>query len=201
MTEGKKGYFDALYSESTDPYAVRTRWYEERKRSVLMASLPQRRYTNAFEPGCGAAELTLQLAERCDSLLASDFSEAAVASARERTQALPNVSIEQQVLPVDWPHAQGPFDLIVVSEIAYFLDERAIRMLARFCAESLAVDGTLVACDWRPDFAERAATTDAVHAALAELGLPRLVRHDESDFLLQVWSRDARSVAQQEGIR
>ena len=79
MSDNKKGYFDAMYGASDDPYAVRTRWYEERKRAVLMASLPRRRYLNAFEPGCGAAELTLQLAERCDSLLASDFSEAAVA--------------------------------------------------------------------------------------------------------------------------
>ncbi len=201
MSEDKQAYFDSMYSASADPYAVRTRWYEERKRAVLLASLPERRYRNAFEPGCGAAELTLQLAARCDRLLASDFSEAAVLAARERASGLDHVSVERQVLPLDWPHAQGPFDLIVVSEIAYFLDEEAIGQLAKLCAESLAVGGTLVACDWRPDFAERTVATDAVHAALTALELPRLVRHDESDFLLQVWSRDARSVAEREGIR
>lgn len=196
-----KEYFDAMYSESSDPYAVRTRWYELRKRTVLMASLPRQRYANAFEPGCGAAELTVQLARRCDTLLASDFSGPAVAVARKRTAELENVRVAQQMLPRDWPIAEGPFDLIVVSEIGYFLDAAAIQVLADRVGASLASDGTLVACDWRPDFQERAITTDAVHTALGDIGLPRIVRHEESDFLLQVWSRDARSVAQQEGIR
>lgn len=196
-----RNYFDEMYSGNDDPYAVRTRWYELRKRTLLLASLPRQRYANAFEPGCGAAELTVQLAERCDSLLASDFSEPAVAAAQKRTAMLDNVHVEQQRLPGDWPVAQGPFDLIVISEIGYFLDADAIEKVAQHCAASLAVDGTLVACDWRPDFTERTLATDAVHSALANTGLPRIVRHDEADFLLQVWSRDPRSVAQQEGIR
>jgi SAM-dependent methyltransferase len=197
----RKRYFDAMYSDNADPYAVRTRWYEMRKRAVLLASLPRHRYARVFEPGCGSAELTLQLAERSDSLLCSDFSEPAVSAARQRTAALANVRVEQQSLPTDWPVAEAPFDLIVISEIGYFLDADVIEEVARRCAESLAADGTLVACDWRPDFEERALSTEAVHAALAGIGLPRIVRHEEADFLLQVWSRDARSVAQQEGIR
>ena len=196
-----KRYFDAMYSGNDDPYAVRTRWYELRKRALLLASLPRRRYASAFEPGCGAAELTVQLARRCDSVLASDFSELARTAARKRTARLGNVHIERQTLPGDWPVAHGPFDLIVVSEIGYFLDADAIQQVAQHCGASLAVNGTLVACDWRPDFEERTLATDAVHAALANIGLPRIVRHDESDFLLQVWSRDPRSVAQQEHIR
>jgi len=48
---------------------------------------------------------------------------------------------------------------------------------------------------------ERALSTDAVHAALAALGLTRIARHEEDDFLLQVWSRNGRSVAEHEGLR
>jgi len=44
-------------------------------------------------------------------------------------------------------------------------------------------------------------STEAVHADLSSLGLTRLLRHEEDDFLLQVWSRDGRSVAEREGIR
>lgn len=200
MTDSRH-YFDAMYHGNPDPYAVRTRWYEQRKRAVLLASLPRQRYASAFEPGCGSAELTVQLADRCQRLLASDFSGPAVAAARERTAGLTHVRVAQHTLPKDWPAAQGPFDLIVLSEVGYFLEAAALREVARHCADSLSEDGTLVACDWRPDFAERALATDTVHAALADLGLSRLVRHDEADFLLQVWSRDARSVAQLEGIR
>lgn len=196
-----RSYFDALYAHTDDPYGLRARWYEARKRAVLMAALPCRRFRRAFEPGCGAAELTLLLAARCDSVLASDFCPRAVAVARERTRGLPNVRIECQQLPADWPRAAPAFDLIVLSELGYFLDAGAMEAVARDCLASLGGDATLVACDWRPGFAQRMLATDAVHACLDGLGLQRLVRHEEDDFLLHVWTRDRRSVAQREGLR
>lgn len=196
-----KAYFDRLYGASDDPYALRARWYEERKRALVLAALPRRRYRHAFEPGCGIGEFTVGLAGRCDAVLASDRSARAVDLARRRTRGLSNVRIERQDLPTEWPRNAVAFDLIVLSEVGYFLHLQAMRTLARHCGHSLADEGTLVACDWRPDFAQRALQTDMVHAQLADLGLTRLVRHEEEDFLLQVWSREGRSVAQQEGIR
>lgn len=197
----RRAYFDAMYSADADPYAVRTRWYEQRKRAVLLAALPRAQYASAFEPGCGTGALTVQLAQRCDQLLASDFSEPALETARTRTEPWAHVRIARHTLPDDWPQAEGPFDLIVISEIGYFLTEGAMDTLAQRCGEFLAADGTLVACDWRPDFAERVLPTDTVHAAFASLGLPRCALHEEDDFRLQVWCRDPRSVAQREGIR
>lgn len=193
-------YFDQLYGAAQDPYGLRNRWYEARKRAVLLASLARSHYRNAYEPGCGAAELTAALAPRCLRLLASDFSERAVEGARQRTAALPQVRVERHVLPQSWPHDAGPFDLIVLSEVGYFLDGKAWAEVARACAGSLTDDGELVACDWRPDFEQRRQPTDDVQAALSALGLGLLVRHEEADFVLQVWSRDARSVATREGI-
>lgn len=197
----RKDYFEGLYGANDDPYALRTRWYEQRKRAVLMAALPQDRFARAYEPGCGAAELTTQLARRCDAVLASDFSDHALAAARRRTAHLPNVQIVRQRLPEDWPRDAAPFNLIVLSEVGYFLDAPSMQRLAAHCGASLAADGTLVACDWRPAFSERTLATDEVHAGLESLGLQRIVLHEEADFLLQVWSRDPRSVAQREGIR
>ena len=197
----KLPYFERLYGASADPYGVRTRWYEFRKRATLLAALPHPRYARAYEPGCGAGELTAELAARCDALLASDFSPAALASARERTALLPNVRVASHALPDDWPSADGPFDLIVVSELGYFLDADAMRAVAAHCEASLGPDGVLVACNWRPDFDARVLSTGAVHETLAAIGLARIVRHVEDDFLLEIWCRDARSVAQREGIR
>ena len=206
---GKQAYFESLYGASNDPYALRTRWYEARKRAVLLAALPRRRYASAYEPGCGIGELTRQLADRCDHLLASDFNADAVAAAHQRVVriGIGQVTVERHVLPQDWPPIDparplgGLFDLIVLSEVGYFLDQGAMEVVARHCHASLAAAGTLVACDWRADFSERVLPTDAVHAALAESGLARIVAHEEADFVLHVWSRDGRSVAQQEGIR
>ncbi|MDM0035912.1 class I SAM-dependent methyltransferase [Variovorax sp. J22P271] len=199
--EGTAPYFDRLYGASDDPYALRVRWYEERKRALILAALPRRRWRHAFEPGCGIGEFTVALSGRCDKVLASDRSLRAVEIARQRTSALGNVRIERQDLPAEWPGGGAAFDLIVLCELGYFLQPEAMRKLAGQCEHSLAGDGTLIACDWRPDFDERVLATDAVHAQLASLGLTRLMRHEEADFLLQAWSRDGRSVAQQEGIR
>jgi len=193
-------YFDGLYGGSADPYGLRTRWYEQRKRAALLAALPHARYGRVYEPGCGVGELTVDLAARSDHVLASDFSEKALAIARERTAGLPHVQLVRHALPDDWPANEAPFDLVVVSEIGYFLDASAMVRTATLAEASLSPDGVLVACDWRHDFDARALSTDAVHGAFASTGLSRLVLHIEADFLLEVWGRDPRSVGQRGGL-
>lgn len=192
-------YFEALYARSDDPWSFRSRWYEQRKRSLLLASLPRERFACAFEPGCSNGELTVELAQRCDRVIASDSSARAVDLARQRTQAQANVAFRTGRIPEDWP--PGLQDLVVLSEVAYYLDTPALQRLAARTRSSLAVDGVVVACHWRhrvPDYPQGG---DAVHAGLAAaLDLPRLARHVEADFLLEVWAADPRSVAQREGL-
>lgn len=199
-TVNMRGYFDELYGRRDDPYGTRDRWYERRKRALLLDSLPRRRFRRCYEPGCGSAELTLGLAARCDSVLAADFSAHALRVAHRRTAALPQVRLAQHRLPQDWPVGER-FDLVVLSELAYFLPAAQVQELADHCAASLEADGVLVACDWLVPFAQRACATEEVHALLDAIGLAPLVVHREDDFCLRVWARDARSVAQREGIR
>ncbi|CAN5120524.1 SAM-dependent methyltransferase [soil metagenome] len=194
-------YFESLYGNSDDPYQVRTRWYERRKRAVLMAALPQARYRRAYEPGCGIGELTIELARRCDQVLASDANERALDIARVRLLSFGNVTLQSQRLPGDWPSSTERFDLIVLSEVGYFLTPSSWRDVVDQCQRSLAPAGTLVACDWLADFDARTAPTRELHEALASIGLRRLVCHEEDDFVLKVWSGDERSVAQRENVR
>jgi SAM-dependent methyltransferase len=194
-------YFDQLYKESDDPWKLREGWYERRKRSLTLALLPRPRYRNAFEPGCANGELSVELAARCDALLAVDLHERAVRLARERVSGAPQVRVEQRTVPREWPTEAGPFDLIVISELAYYLDAAELETLAARIAASLTTDGTLLACHWRRPFAEALESADAAHALFdARCGLSRLAHHDEADLLIDVWSRDARSVAQREGL-
>ena len=194
-------YFDDLYRSSDDPWKLREGWYERRKRSLTLALLPRPRYRNAFEPGCANGELTADLASRCDALLAADLHERAVALARERVAGAPQVRVEQRTVPHEWPTEAGPFDLIVISEFAYYLDAAELETLAARIAASLTTDGTLLACHWRRPFAEALESADTAHALFdARCGLSRLAHHDEADLLIDVWSRDARSVAQREGL-
>ncbi|MGH3325681.1 MAG: SAM-dependent methyltransferase, partial [Streptomyces sp.] len=96
-------YFEQLYSGSADPWQLSDRWYEQRKYAHTLAALPQRRYRSAFEPGCSVGVLTARLAERCDSLLATDRVAAAAGLAAARTRELPGVRVEQLAIPEEWP--------------------------------------------------------------------------------------------------
>ncbi|CAB3755482.1 class I SAM-dependent methyltransferase [Paraburkholderia solisilvae] len=197
-------YFDDMYRADDDPWGYRHRWYERRKQQLTLAALPRERYRRAFEPACANGELTALLAARCDTLIACDLSGRAVQLAQQRCAHLPNVDIEQRVLPRQWPDARLPaqqFDLIVLGEIAYYLDAADIARLADCVCASLSADGALLACHWRHAFVEQRQSAGAAHAVFdACTALTRLVHHEEPDLLLDVWSRDGRSVAQQEGL-
>src|SRR5258708_36718270 len=146
-------YFDELYKSSDDPWPLREGWYERRKRVLRLALRPSPRYRFAFEPGCANGELTAELATRCDVLPAADLHETAVRLARERVAGMPQVRVEQRTVPGEWPTGAGPFDLIVISELAYYLGAADLEMLAARIAASLTPDGTLLACHWRRPFA------------------------------------------------
>lgn len=195
------GYFDDLYAHSDDPWSFGTRWYERRKYAQTLASLRHPRYRSAFEPGCSVGILTEALAGRCDQLLAADVSRRAVATTRDRVGGLTHVRVEEWTLP-DWP--AGPFDLVVLSEVGYYLDEGDLAGLLTRAVASLEPGGDLVAVHWRHPVADYPQTGDAVHAAIADRpGLARVCRHEEEDFLLEVFARTppaARSVARIEGL-
>lgn len=194
-------YFDQLYQRDQDPWQVQQRWYEQRKRALLLAALPKAHYRHALEPGCGTGELTLALAARCDAVWASDGSADAVHITRGKVSHLRHVQVEQQTWPSAAPWPAGRFDLIVISEWAYYLSREHLQSLVEACRDSLSRDGALVACHWRPDFQERCQPTEAVHAAFGGVaGWHRLVQHEERDFLMTAWSPQPESVAQQEGL-
>lgn len=193
MTSGSD-YFEQLYRADADPWQVRTRWYEQRKRAVLLASLQRDTYRHAFEPGCGTGVLTTALAPRCDAVLACDTAPSATQLAAQRTVAWPHVRVKTLTLPTQWPvGSEGQYDLLIVSELAYYLEDDDLAGFVTRCVASLATDGELLACHWRHDFHDRRQDTDAVHAAFdRHTALRRLVRHDDPDFLLQTWGRASR---------
>lgn len=190
-------YFARLYKESDDPWLLRDRWYERRKRALTLAALPDARYERAYEPGCATGELTLELAGRCDTLLAADLDPDAVNLARRRIADRPNVQIEQRAMPDSWP--DGTFDLIIVSEVAYYLTDVQLTHLAGRVRTSLKTGGTFLACHWRRSIEGWPFSGDHVHARLSEtLGLNRLSHYEDSDFLLDVWSSNEDSVHRRE---
>jgi SAM-dependent methyltransferase len=193
-------YFAELYRQSPDPWSLAERWYESRKYAVTLAALPKSRYRRAFEPGCSVGVLTAMLAERCDELVAVDVAPAAVRIATERTRGHSGVDVSVMPVPAEWP--SGSFDLVVLSEVGYYLDAAALRVLVNRSIESLDPGGALVAVHWRHPVADYPLHGDDVHAALlADDRITPLVRHEEADFLLDVLVRPpAVSVAAAEGL-
>ncbi len=198
-SEVRATHFDVMFAKDADPWRTRTRWYERRKRALMLAMLPRERFASAFEPGCGAGETTAALALRCDRLLASDASAHAVEHARKRTAWLRNIRIEQGRVPEAWPPAR--FDLIVVAELGYYLDATALECLAQACAGSLTDQGCLLACHWRRGAGDMSSPAPTVHQVLGvSCAGMQMAHYEDDDLLLDVWCRDPHSVAQREGL-
>ncbi|MFD3969973.1 SAM-dependent methyltransferase [Streptomyces cyaneofuscatus] len=181
-------YFDALYGSAEDPWSLTERWYERRKYDLTVAALPLPRYRRAFEPGCSVGELTRRLADRCDTVLACDRVESAVGTARRRTAELSNVSVHRMLLPEEWP--EGSFDLIVLSELLYYLDAMTLDTVLERTVSSLEPEGTLVTVHWNHAVEEHLTTGAGIARRVAEQpGLVLLADHREEDFVLQVHRR------------
>jgi SAM-dependent methyltransferase len=188
-------YFDRMYGADADPWGFARRWYEQRKYALTLAALPSPSYGRGLEIGCSIGILTALVAARCTSLVALDPSPRALASARTRVP--PSVSLVLGAVPENWP--AGTYDLVVLSEVGYYLDAGDLELLLDLVERDLAPDGTVVACHWRHRVPDYPQTGDQVHAALGRW--PRVSRVEEEDFLLDVLAPGgAVSVARREGL-
>ncbi len=196
-----EAYFRAMYERSPDPWSFAERWYDQRKYAMTMAALRSRRYRAGFEPGCSIGLLSESLAARCDTLLCTDLVPAAVAQARTRLAPQRHVTVAQRALP-SWP--SGAFDLIVLSEVLYYLADGDLATVLARATGSLLPGGDLVAVHWRHPVAEHHRTGDDVHDMVAETaGLGLVASYRDADFRLDVLTPDPplpRSVAQMEGL-
>ncbi|WP_369431654.1 class I SAM-dependent DNA methyltransferase [Quadrisphaera setariae] len=185
-------YFEDLYESRQDPWGFTDRWYEQRKRALTLAALPARRYRRAFEPGCSLGVFTGELAERCDVLISTDVSQTALRRAAGRVPS--NVELRRWGLGEPWP--EETFDLVVLSEVGYYLSTADLPDVVGAAVASLEEGGTLVAAHWRHEVADYPQDGDAVHATIqAAPELQRLGGWRDEDVVIEVWEKCAHSVA------
>lgn len=139
-------YFEALYAADPDPWRFRSSDYEAAKYAATLAALERPRYGHALEVGCSIGVLTKLLAARCDSLLAIDGSARAVAAARRHCGALPGLTLAQREVPRQWPRAR--YDLILFSEVLYYLDEPDLARIATLARRDVAPGGEVLLVHW-----------------------------------------------------
>jgi hypothetical protein len=177
---------DVVHRERPDPWGVDS-FYERRKRALTLASLPREHYRRALEVGCSIGALAVDLAGRCDQLLAVDASDTAVDLARRRTDDADTIEVRRARVPSEWP--AGRYDLVSVSEVGYFLTPRELGEVVDLVRRALTDDGHLLLCHWRHQPVGWPLDGPSVHEAFLATGAPVLVEHQEPDFLMHVLGR------------
>ena len=134
---------------------------------------PLREFRVALELGCSTGVLAEALAGRAGRVVAVDRSVAALATARRRFAEESRVSVLELDVPHDWPQDLEP-DLVVVSEVGYFLSPAELDALVDRIVATLAPDGVVVLCHWRHQVDGWVLDADDVHRGFEDARLPPL---------------------------
>lgn len=181
--------FELKYRAESDPWNFRASAYERDRYRRILSSLDRPRYTHAFEPGCSIGELTAQLADRCDRITATDVSWTALERAQLRCSTLPNVHFDRCDLGLEMP--AGGFDLIVLSEIAYYFDHVTLARIADRLQQALLPGGELVVSHWLGHSSDHVLHGDEVHRIMAnELSLQLRESSRYEGFRLDAWIKE-----------
>lgn len=180
-------YFAAMYADDIDPWKFDSSWYERRKYQISLALLSRPRYRRVLEPGCSNGSLTTLLADRCDELIAFDLHAGSVETARARVVERSHVTVRRERFPAFWPDGTG--DLVVWSEVAYYLGTDSARRAIDGLDTWLEIGGDLLAVHYtgptnypRPG-AEIVPWLDQVE------WLERQSRCVDTDFEAALWTR------------
>lgn len=182
-------YFEALYADDADPWRFTTSDYERRKYAVTRAALNGHEIHAAFEVGCSIGIFTRQLARRCHSLLAVDVAERALEQARRNCKGLKRVRFERMEIPAQWP--AEVFDLIVFSEVLYYLSPDEIRRAAARSLVTLSPGGLILLVHWtgQTDYPCQGDEAVAHYIAACETQLSPLLQRQEPEYRLDLLVR------------
>lgn len=183
-------YFEKVYAAKNDPWDFASSDYEAEKYAATLAALPREKYENAFEIGCSIGVLTAQLAERCEKLLAVDVSEKAIVQAKQRCRNLAHVVVKKMSVPQDFPAEN--FDLILISEVGYYLAPADWQTAAEKSFAHLEGSGQIVLVHWLPPVEDYPQTGDAVHDSFADW-MKNKMRHlhaaKNEKYRIDVWEK------------
>ncbi|QGP78194.1 trifunctional glycosyltransferase/class I SAM-dependent methyltransferase/polysaccharide deacetylase [Sphingobium sp. CAP-1] len=128
----QQSYWEGIYSNK-DPWDYRNN-YEALKYDQTIELIAGRHFDDVLEIACAEGEFTRRLAPFATRILATDIAPSAVARAAGNLRDLPNIRCGQLDLLTDDP--PGQYDLIVCSEVLYYLADAAT--LARIAARMSA---------------------------------------------------------------
>lgn len=139
---GVRHHFETLFATRSNPWDY-TSAYEQTKYEQTLSQMPVGPGTRVLELACAEGHFTVQLAPHVGKLLAVDISETAVERARARCAGQANVSFQRLDLANE--PIEGHFDIIVCSEVLYYVDGwEALAKVSRKLAAALAPGGRIV---------------------------------------------------------
>ncbi len=115
-----RDFFETQWQRG-DPWQIESSEYERARCVHLLRMLAERRYARALEIGCGAGYFTHLLAGVAEPIVALDISPTAIARARRLWTGPVGVDFRvANIMDVD-VEGEGRWDLVVLTETAYYL--------------------------------------------------------------------------------
>lgn len=136
-----RGYFEHVYRDE-DPYQTRVDPEGEQKRHDIVRALEGRHFRRGLELGSGEGTLALRYADHVDELTLTDISERALARARERLAARPQVKTRRLDFVAD--PLSGTYDLIVCQESLVYIRPHDLPAVRDKIVAALEEGGTLI---------------------------------------------------------
>ena len=158
--------FEARYQVDPDPWRYASSEYERDKYERDARGLRRRTVRRCARAGASIGVFTELLAPRCERLTTIDGAPTAVAAARRRLAGATHVDTVLGEIPDSIPIRR--FDLVVASEILYYLTAAELARTLGRLESSMIRGGRLVAAHWRPAGPERPLDAEQVHTALQE---------------------------------
>jgi SAM-dependent methyltransferase len=165
MTTTAEQRFERLYQVSPDPWGYRSSSYEHDKYRATLEALPDAPHRLCLELGCSIGVFTRLLAARCEHLVAIDFSLSALRLAAEHLEDVGNVELLRASFPEQTP--PGSWDVIVCSEILYYLQPPALDQAIGWIEAQLRYGASVLAVSWRGVGRDEPLLGDEVHDRLA----------------------------------
>ncbi len=115
-----QAFFEDLWNRG-DPWDLEASLFEQAKYARQVELLAGQRYDRVLEIGCGAGCFTRLLAPMAERVVALDISPIGIARARAAGTDLVAADFRVANIMEYDPRAEGPWDLVVMSETIYYL--------------------------------------------------------------------------------
>lgn len=145
--EMRPGFFDHFFDDG-DPFGFDINPEERLKFQKTLEVCGEGPLGRVLELGCAVGSFTEILAPRATDVLALDVSQAAVDQVARRLRDHPNVRAKAMTIPTEFP--DETFDLIVASDVLYYLSVEELKQCLGRIEAALADGGSFVAVHYVP---------------------------------------------------